>query len=654
MPGTKNYIARIVTGITAICLLTIFTAYPQTSYYKIDSLKAELEKLEGEEKADVYNLLFYAYRNTSPDSAKLYADSAYKKAQSLNYQNGIADATLNIGRFYSDQGQKDTALSLYLDARKIYESTDNKGQIGQTYNDISIIYAQSGDLAMAKENFKKAKKVFKLIKDTVSLSQSLNNIGIIFEMQERYDSALTYYHKSIGYKILNRDTSGIASGYLNLSKLYFERKSFDSALNYSDKSIDLFENLNNKRGLISAYDVKADVYRDIENYKKAANFYQEAYDIAASIDSPEDIMYRADELSNIYELLGEHEKALNFLKEFISYSQELNDQKKTESLNKFKSEFELIEKENEIKLLKAQEKSKNQLSILLACIALLLLLTSIYFIWSRKKLRGLNSALSDSQAEISKSNTLLKQQNEEITTQTEDIKAKNDLLNEMNQTKNKLFSIISHDIRGPLNSLNGFIGLLKTGALNQEETSKFASRLQEDLRLTTVMVRNLLAWAKIQIEGGALERVKTKIHPIIKDITALYNDRISGKNLTVKINIAEELEIPLEKDGFEVVIRNLISNAIKFTLKDTTVTINYQKNTNGTHVFSVTDQGEGITDDAKRKILNDKPFSTVGVMEEKGTGVGLFLCKDIIKRWGGELSIESDSGEGTTFSFTIP
>lgn len=238
----------------------------------------------------------------------------------------------------------------------------------------------------------------------------------------------------------------------------------------------------------------------------------------------------------------------------------------------------------------------------------------------------------------------------------EEIKSKNEKLKELNDNKDKFFSIIAHDLRSPFQGLLGVSNLLITEAdnLSKEEIKEFAMLLNNSLNNQFRLLEDLLSWARIQ--SG-----KMKFEPIILvaleetyNVLQMFKTNLKSKNIDTKINVGEDVTVFADKDMFYLLLRNLISNAIKFTNPGGLIEINASVEGENV-VFEVKDNGIGIEEEDLDKLFKlNSHYSTEGTHNEAGTGLGLVLCKEITDRHKGKIWVESASGSGSSFMFTLP
>jgi len=232
----------------------------------------------------------------------------------------------------------------------------------------------------------------------------------------------------------------------------------------------------------------------------------------------------------------------------------------------------------------------------------------------------------------------------------------NKQLNELVSTKDKLFSIIAHDLKSPFNSILGFSDLLITNLrkYNFEKSESFLRNINSSAKCTLNLLDNLLNWAKSQTGQIGFNPEKLSLMNIINDILLVLNPSAKIKNISLNNIIIEDIEILADKNMLQTIFRNLISNSIKFTNTNGTINIYTIKKYNFIEI-SVADNGIGISEEIKEKLFRiESSFTTKGTAEEKGTGLGLILCREFVEMHKGQIWVESELGSGSEFKFTIP
>ncbi|MDN5213601.1 two-component regulator propeller domain-containing protein [Fulvivirgaceae bacterium BMA12] len=238
-------------------------------------------------------------------------------------------------------------------------------------------------------------------------------------------------------------------------------------------------------------------------------------------------------------------------------------------------------------------------------------------------------------------------QNQEITEQKEELK-------QLNAIKDKLFSIISHDLRGPINSFSGILGLLSTGSITKEETAMLSKNLEGDLNRLKSLLDNLLNWAKTQMQGIKSNQVPIALSEVVKENMELLGLDAHKKQIDLINKVAVNTKVMADLDMTKLVFRNLIGNAIKFTPNTGDVIVQAQQVEENFVEIWVIDNGVGIPDDIAKKLFsNDYHYSKLGTSKEDGFGLGLLLCREFIEENGGKIWVESEEGKGSIFKFRL-
>lgn len=244
-------------------------------------------------------------------------------------------------------------------------------------------------------------------------------------------------------------------------------------------------------------------------------------------------------------------------------------------------------------------------------------------------------------------NSTLHQQNKEIANQKKE-------LEDLNHLKIKFFSIISHDIRSPLLSLKGVLNLFDAQLLNdKKETEEFFSELRAEFSTTSYLLDNLLVWAKKQMYEESIEKIGFPLNQVIEENFNLQKNIISKRGITIFNLLTDDILVFADKEMINMVVRNLINNALKFTPDGGEVSVFYKIENKFIEV-GIRDNGIGISENQIERIFDNSFYTTNGLHDEKGNGLGLMLCKEFIEKSQGNLWIKSKVGVGSTFFFTLP
>ncbi|GAC1422428.1 MAG: hypothetical protein NVS1B13_16880 [Flavisolibacter sp.] len=271
-----------------------------------------------------------------------------------------------------------------------------------------------------------------------------------------------------------------------------------------------------------------------------------------------------------------------------------------------------------------------------------------------------NSELQKVNLEVQKQNEiidekarLLEKQNRLIDEKAKLLQKQTTELSELNSMKNKLFSVISHDLKAPLYALRNLFRGIQQYNVPAEEIKLFIPEVVKDLNFTTALMENLLIWVKSQMQINVLHAQMLEVSDLLKESTDLLRLQARNKEIKLESIIDSPVFIYADKDMISLVLRNLLSNAIKFTPQNGTIQIGVIEKQSMVEIY-VKDTGVGMAPSVVDQLFNNNYYSTKGTANETGTGLGLMLCKDFLTKNGGNITIASAPGKGSTFSFSLP
>ena len=245
---------------------------------------------------------------------------------------------------------------------------------------------------------------------------------------------------------------------------------------------------------------------------------------------------------------------------------------------------------------------------------------------------------------------------QQIEEQNQVIISKNQELSELNHTKDKLFSIIGHDLGNQFNIILGFLELLVSDfkKLDSGKVEIHLNNIYNSSKHAFNLLENLLTWARMQTNLIQYNPEVFDVQSKITESVGLFEGACAKKNIKIEVIPDEEIMVFADVNMFSTVFRNLVANAIKFTNENGNISIQTEKKGDFCEI-TVADNGIGISEENLRKIFRiDSKHKTVGTMGEKGTGLGLILCKEFVEKHGGKIEVKSTVGKGSEFSFTLP
>ena len=250
-------------------------------------------------------------------------------------------------------------------------------------------------------------------------------------------------------------------------------------------------------------------------------------------------------------------------------------------------------------------------------------------------------------------NTALHQRNNEIQKQSNQLQQQATELDQLNSLKNKLFSVISHDLKAPMYALRNLFENMHSQDMPADDIKAMIPDVKQDLNYTVGLMENLLNWAKSQMQSHSVKPHATNLQELIDDVVHILHLQADAKNIRIESKASNPVYAWADADMIHLVLRNLLSNAIKFTPRGGRVIVGASELATFTEVY-VQDFGKGMSPKEIKKINDQEFYTTNGTAQEQGTGLGLMLCKEFLAKNDGHMRIESEPGKGSIFSFTLP
>ena len=481
----------------------------------------------------------------------------------------------------------------------------------------------------------------------------MSDVGNCYFYLEQYDSALKYYNYSFANSSASNNTLGYAFSYNNIGLVYFKKGEYGKALNNYYTALNYYYKLGMLQGITNCLDNICKTYiakKDYANALKEANLALR-YAFQLKDRGLAYIIYI--DLSNVYAGKRDFEKAYFYQKVITSYADSIYGASKASSDAALQARLSVLQKENENKLLRLEQakqtiqlKQKNFETLIIGIFLILAISVVIYFFWNSRQRAGAMNLLRQQHDVIENKNNELDDLNTKLQSQKSE-------LEEINHLKDKLFSIISHDIRSPLVSFSSFLSFLESDELSEDTIKELNQEMTERLNLTLNFVDNLIEWAQSQMHGGNTIPENVNLNMIADEIRKLCTHQADLKGIKIANDIPANINVYTNAGMIKMVLRNLISNAIKFSAKDDVVTITADEK-NGTVNICVKDTGVGMKPEIMNQLFLGKTTSRLGTAQEKGSGLGLTLCKEFLEKYHGTMTVTSEEGVGSTFCFRIP
>jgi len=501
-------------------------------------------------------------------------------------------------------------------------------------NELGRVKASSGKVEDAFEDYQQVLELKDVIEDPAVEAEALFNLGHLYTLQNKHNEALDNHKQALAIRRSIGDKTNEALSLNDIGELYKLMGNYEKALANHVVALEIRRSLKDQHSVAESYNNIGVLYFQQKNYERAAANLQLGLTAARDSNDQHQLRTSYEYLSRCYEVAGDYKTALKFKNEFIGINELIlgdeNEHSLLETQNKYKIEQLDNERQAKEAELIVQRRFRNFLFVLVAlCVIIVVLVCYLYILQQR-------------------SNKKLKVAHDQLNRQNVE-------LQELNATKDKFFSIISHDLKGPLNSLTSFSSLLinHTDSLSKEEIKMFASDFDKSLKNLFVLLENLLEWSRSQTGNIEFTPESFDIAAMLEENKELLKAQALNKRITLVNESPDKVLINAHKNSINTVVRNLISNAIKFTPEGGTITLKTLRQ-NGSVVTSIADTGVGMSQNIIDKLFRlDSKHSTKGTANEKGTGLGLILCKEFVEKNGGRLWVHSTEGEGSIFYFSL-
>ncbi|SFM93709.1 Signal transduction histidine kinase [Chitinophaga sp. YR627] len=582
----------------------------------------------------------------NPARTEEYAHAAMALSDSLHFKQGIMWATRNLALSENGKGNLEKQLDLTINALKIAEELNDLHATGILNTDIGNILVEQDQPRQALHYQKKALRIKQSLGQPGEIARTLNSIGSSYIRMNMPDSALHFMLESEKIKLALNDRQGLAVTYENIGLIYLQQKKYALALPYFNISEQYYKESDHLNGLVKSHLNIGLAHTMLHHYEEAQQHLSEAALLNTTLKNAKNTLVYHKNMATLDSARGDYAAALANFRQFSILNEEMFSLEKAKFIANTKEKYETEKKQHENKLLRKEQQlhlaTIHQQRILVIFCSMLLLglfiITAVLYLMYRRQ--------QDLYKQLNHRNTQVQQQNMIILEQ-------NTALGNGNQVKDKIFSVISHDLRSPLAILEGLLFLLRDEKMSEEQFRIFSHELWRDVKNTAYMMDNLLQWASSQMKGIHVTPDDFDISNILKNEFELLQSLARQKEITLTHELQRPLMVYADPDMIRLVLRNLISNAIKFTPINGSVSISYLLLPEKIEIV-VQDTGIGIAVADQVKVFSNIYYSTSGTQNEKGCGLGLPLSKDFIERNNGKIWFNSVFGKGTSFHFTLP
>lgn len=555
-----------------------------------------------------------------------------------NYANEVLPVVYGwLGTVFGD-GRIDQAILYFLENASLYEKQGKYLEYSIICFEIALIQQRAKNYIEAEKYYQQSLTYGKDSLDHRVVIGCYNGLALIDRERALFDEATGEFKKALQVATLNRDTAwiGILNG--NIGSIFYRQENYDSSLHYYLKNLRFIKKVPEVENEIETYTNIGKVYLKKHNYKLCKVYIDSAVHIIEVRKIKfSDFFNPMDEIYEGYALLnaetGNYAKAFDYYQKFHQVTKEKQLQVDSKRLAQLQSSHEFNQKQTYLNLLEdVNEANKiiiqQQNYALIAFIIVVFLLSGFTILAYRisQQRKKLNSKLNKANLDLER----------------------------LNQTKDKLFTVIGHDLKGPITNLSVMITMLKAGEISQEEFNTLLDKLQQQVESTKSIINSLLQWAKTEISGTLMQSQRIPVE-YAAHVLRQFTEEAKKKNISLSSDLAAgDLHVIADKDQFEIILRNLIGNAIKFTGRNGIIYLSARQAGLNTEL-SIRDNGVGIADeDIKNLFTPGIHTSRAGTENEKGTGIGLFITHEMVINNKGTITVKSEKGKGTEFIVSLP
>lgn len=653
-----------------------------------------------EEALTAYDQAIFYAQKTNIDPMKIWSGKAsvylvtgkldtaitlYQKAivhfdSTKNYKEGLR-ATNNLAVIYSRSDQYQRALEMYQQCYEIAEILEDSITMGRVLTNIGNSYFDLGNDAEAIKYLLRALKIAEARGDERGQSVTLNTIGQQYLETQQPKQALVYLKKALVLKKNQSLQPSYARTLMFLGRAQLELDNAEAATQNLKEAIEILTNLKDLLVLADAHYFLATIYlrsnrteagiqqlkiaeeMALDNEKREvlakiylqyarlfnenglASFPEFQLDVGNILSQAEAYVEETDDLKGKKEVytakanwLAEQrqfESALNYYQKAQTIKDSLYSSEQISTLTAMRTQFETEQKEQENELLLVKNKlanRRNQQYLIGFILALLVACGLGYLAYQLKRTK------------------------DDLATQKQTIELQNQELSALNETKDRFFSIIAHDLRSPIAAFQG-IGTQINYFLKKEAYDRLATlglAINQSSAQLNNLLDNLLNWSLTQTGNIPYRPKRFRLLDLVEEVGELYRGALQQKELDLSVSIAEEVQVFADERAISTVVRNLLNNAIKFSEKSNPIKVVADQLNDYVVLLSVQDFGVGMSPAQTEHLFKPQLTSRVGTSGERGTGLGLLLCKELLVVNKGYIAVESEVGKGTQFVVTLP
>jgi signal transduction histidine kinase len=576
--------------------------------------------------------------NTLPsDSAIVVQLSALKVATQLRMEPFILfKMNSRLGDLYRLQADFTSALKCDLQSLKLAESFEDNALKGSANNSIGIDYFRMKDLESALKFFSEGMRYRLKTNDSLAIADSYYNTGMVLELLKRDDEMKVAYHNALILFQCKKSCDGEADVYNGMAGFFYRRYQFDSATYYINKGLDKYAGCGNKEAFSFMSINLAGLLTIQKKYDQAILHIQQGIDAAKEIGALSQIHRGYKNLSEAYQAKGDFKNAYENRLQYEFFNDSIFNLEQAKAFKDVMTKYETEKKERLIEQKEAEisiqnvradrADSQRNLFIVIAALALILLFLLLWLFFEKRR-----------------SAVLLNKQNKE--------------LQQLNATKDKFFSIISHDLRSPISSFGKITGALQVviDKLEKEQLKEYVGELDKSARSINALLNNLLQWAMGQTNTLNPEFKPISMEEAVSAAVNVVKAQAGQKQILLQTKGIADYKVNADSRMLDTILRNILSNALKFSPPNTEINIETGMRAEMGFI-AISDHGHGLSDIEIGKLFRiEENVSKLGEDQaEKGAGLGLILCMELARLNKGTIEAKRNADGGMTFTVFIP
>lgn len=581
-----------------------------------------LNRYEGTEKyTRMGNLIATAHHEVGnfQQSLELYQEMLEVATEENDTTMQMA-VTQNMGNSYGSLGDMPSAIDSYLKSLKMAEEQQDTLVIAVVLDNLASVNAGEKNYELAEEYLFRA---LDLNREIGNLRNQITNhisLGILYKDWDKYEQSEEQYERVLELADQTGNVISKIQAIYNLGVLYTETRENDKALESYRESLRLSEENNIMIGFFYNRAGMGDLYVQLEDYDRALENYQEALTIAERVQATDMVK---NSLLNLYETAEEARDttlAYTYLKRYSAMTDSLSQTEREDALARQEAMLNLRSERERSNLLEDTVEAQRTNTIIISVLLGILALASIYLVILYRNKQKVNKQL----------------------------KKKTEELEDTNNVKDKLLSLLAHDLRTPISNIQGVVYMIRENMLEKEDLDTALTHIDFQLQQGINTLTNYLEWAQDHRGGISANLEDINLSDVVE--TSIHEIKKSAENKEVRLvnTVESDTSARADKHMLNVILRNLLSNAIKYVDTGDKITIGANESSASVELY-VKDTGKGIPQDKLYNLF--KPFNRVtrGTKGEIGTGLGLSLCKEFSEKQGGSIRCESELGKGTTF-----